>query len=433
MKCLKYIKIIHKNLMKKLILLILIPVFLTSFFLISCRKQALFSDIIMTDAELSGEPVAGAGKKTFDIEQDAVYAVMRVKNVHAQSRWRFLGKDMKSGETILDQSDYYQSNKRGYVDGSISTSFLLRENNKVMLAPGKYEVFFYHEDNLQASTGFEISSPEIKIIDFVFSKGIDSNMEPAETSDAFCSSDTVYVFIKTNYQIPGNSLKIAYFDSRGDLLVSSSIDFKDYYLDEMFSVFSLSGEGGLLVPDQYHAEIYLNEHLYGTYSFTVHFSPEDIKYTQEKTYENTEYAFTILYPDGWDYIEDAKEHTLRIDLIPPEEGLPMGLVMHVIKKGNFPSREDMALFAKEFSENIADENRFELMEALEEKVILKDDIDYDKFVFEYQSKDDARLWDAVFSFLIREDLYILMSLSDAQHKEASNRMHAHILESIKFQ
>jgi hypothetical protein len=418
--------------MKKIISLILILVFLASFFLLSCIRKPLFSDIIITEEETAHTTVAAAGKRTFPMDHEAVYAMMRVKNVHAKSRWRFLWKDMASGETIMDQSDYYQSQKRGYVDGSISTFLPLRENKKAVLAPGKYEVFFYHEDMLQASTAFEIISPEIRIIDSVFSKSIDGNRKPAEITDVFGASDTVYVFVKTNYQIPDNRLTVAYFDSKGDLLVCSSIDFNDYYFEERFSVFSLSGEGGLLMPDRYHAKIYLNEHLYATHSFTVRFLPDDIQYIQEKTYENNAYAFSILYPDNWDYVEDEKEHTLRIDLIPPEEGLPMGLVMHVIKKGNFPSREDISLLAKEFSENIADENGLEHIEARDAKPALQDDMDYDKFVFEYQSKEDARLWSAVFSFLIRDDLYILMSLSDAQHKEASNRMHARILESIKF-
>ncbi len=419
--------------MKKLILLILILFLYLSTFLLSCSKQASFGNIVIASEVLPADFTPAVENNTFHIDDDAIYAVIRVTNAYSYSKWRFLWKKLGSDETIMDQSDYYNIQKKQYIDGNISTFLPLKENEKAILMPGKYEVFFYHEDELQSIAVFEVKSPEIKIMDTFISKSIDENMEPIELTEAFYSSDTVYVSLKTNYQIPDNRLTVKYFSSEGDLLTSSSIILKDYYFDESFSVFSLSGESGLLTPGEYSIEVYLNEDFYNAYSLKVQASAEDIKYSLGNIYENEEFSFAINYPDGWDYVEDLQEETLKIDFMPSEAGLSMALVMHVIKKDYFPAREDLVLFAKEFSEDIADENGFELIDANEMKMTLEDDIDYDKFVFEYEKKEDGSFWSAIFSFLNKQDLYMLMSLSEREYGEASAYLHETVMESIRFE
>jgi len=418
--------------MRKTISIVLAFIFLGSLLLISCSRQASFGSLVIASEISPSDFSVLAEEDTFDIDSYFIYAVIRVSDAYSQNKWRFVWKDAVSGVIILDRSDYYDRQNRQYIDGNISTYISLDEGEKAILPPGKYEVSFYHEDVEQASSAFEIRPPELKIEDVVFSKKIDDNMEPLEITDDFSSSDVVYVFLRTNYRLPENKLTVKYYGSDGNLLLSSDIHMEEYFLDESFSVFSLSGKSGLLAPDDYDVEVYLNDELFGVYGFRVQAFPEDIRYLTQNIYENDEYLFTIKYPDGWEYSQEIIDSVLKVDFIPPEPDMGLAMLMHVIKKGNFPSRDELILFAKEYSEEIADENGFDLLESKDTKKTLNDEIDYDEFIFEYLKKDDESAWSAIFSFVIRDDLYILMNLSEDSYRKAGASMHASVLESIEF-
>ncbi len=280
-------------------------------FLPSCFLLPTFSfgDLTISteiDKE-TGAPLNSKNEFTIDVKK--IYAAIKVNGVNADDNKRFTILNEDSGQIIFDLTDEYSTETEGPVGGNFYIETNDIEEDQLLLEPGNYIVSFYHDGQLKDSVEFKVKKPEVEILDVFLSSEIDeSTLEPLNSVNEFKDSDTVFISIKTNYQLPGDIYSVRWYFGEDEIIDVVDVEITESLYETGSLALWLTSEK-FRGPGNYNAEIYLNNSIYGKYDFIV-----TLDEVVEETIEDYKRIILLFgYPDQFTIIFDESNNNKRID------------------------------------------------------------------------------------------------------------------------
>jgi len=298
---------------KKIIIIISILIILSLLlFLPSCFLLSTLSFGNLTiSTEINKETGAPLNSKNeFTIDVKKIYATIEVIGANAGDNKRFTIINKDTDQVVFDQTDKYSTNNTGsLIEGNFYIETNDIEEDQLLLEPGNYIISFYHNGELRDSAEFIVKKPEAEIVEVVLSSEIDEGtLEPLNSVNEFINTNTVFVSIKTKYQIQGDIYSVRWYFGENEIIDVAGLEITDNLYEPGYTAFWLSPEV-FRGPGNYKAEVYLNNSLYGKYDFIVK-TDEMV----EKTIEDQERIILLFgYPDQFTIIFDESNNNKRID------------------------------------------------------------------------------------------------------------------------
>jgi len=261
-----------KKLKPAFLSLITIAVTVTCIFLISCSMPELtFEQIVISESIEEGTNLPINIKSEFDITSKQIYATIKYSGAKGSDEWQFKWSNIDSQEVFLDMINKYNENEpNAYFQGIIASNILKADETKIF-QPGTYKVEYYHNNELEQSTSFKVLKPQISIIEVLTASEIDMEGAPIIETQQFNINQIVYICVKLNYLISGNSVKVLWKKADDSLIDEEETEIISDYYETSYMWFNLHLEKfrGLVEPGRYKAEIYLNDNLYTVSYFDV--------------------------------------------------------------------------------------------------------------------------------------------------------------------
>jgi len=390
----------------------------------SCAPEPAFEEITVCE-DLDSKTFAPVTQKDeFDIDAEIIYAVIKVSGVRASDSWRYIWKNIDSGEIISDLTDKYLSKETGYLEGYFSSCVCLREGGYIVAEPGDYNVEFYHNDELKGSVTFKIKIPETKIIEVTLASEVNEEMEPANTASQFNPLDVIYACVKLNYLIEGNTLSSKWYSEEDGLINKTLYDIGENYYEPGYVAFNIFNEDPW-PPGNYSVEIYLNKSLHGKYDFEV----IKAEVVFGNIYENDGYMFLMHYPDDWEYEEAEIDDGARIDFLPPREEINIVISMMLLDEKY--SENQILKLADKISDEASSSNNWKQVDKVETSKQLGE-ISYNEVSYKYvDNKEDG--WFMTLSFITQNNkLYLFMGLTDTESEGLAEEVYCGMLDTITF-
>ncbi len=390
----------------------------------SCAPEPAFEELIVCE-DLDSKTFAPITQKDeFDIDAKVIYVVIKVSGVRASDSWRYIWKNIGSGEIISDLTGEYSSKETGYLEGYFSSCICLREGGYIIAEPGDYSVEFYHNDKLRGSAAFKIKIPETKIIEVTLANEVKEGMEPTSTADQFNPLDVIYACVKLNYRIWGNTLGSKWYFEEDGLINEVLYDISENYYKPGYVTFNIFNEDPW-PPGNYSVEIYLNKSLHGKYDFEV----IKAEVVFENIYKNDGYMFLMHYPDNWEYREVEIDDGVRVDFLPPREEINIVISMMLLDEKY--SENQILKLADKISDEASSSNDWKQVDKVETNKQLGE-ISYNEVSYKYiDNKEDS--WAMTLSFITQNNkLYLFMGLTDAEYKDLAEEVYCGMLGTIAF-
>jgi len=391
---------------------------------LSCAPEPAFEELIVCEEIDSKTFAPVAQKDEFDVGVKVIYAVTKVSGVRASDSWRYIWKNIDSGEIISDLTGKYSSKETGYLEGYFSSCIHLREGGYIIAEPGDYRVAFYHNDELKGSAVFKIKVPETKIIEVILANEVSEEMEPARTANQFNHLDVIYACVKLNYLIEGNTLDSKWYFEEDRLINENRYDISENYYEPGYVTFNIFNEDPW-PPGNYSVEIYLNKALHGKYDFEV----IKAEVVFENIYENDEYMFSMHYPDDWEYEEAEIDDGVRVDFLPPREEI--NIIISVMLLDEKYSGNQILKLADKISDEASSSNNWKQVDKVEKNKQLGE-ISYNEVSYKYtDNKEDG--WVMTLSFITQNNkLYLFMGLTDAESEDLAEEIYYGMLDTLTF-
>jgi hypothetical protein len=327
----------------------------------SCGKvEPVFGKLIICESlnKDTFEPVNP--KNEFDLFTKEIGATIDIKNIKGTDNFRFLWKNTKTAETIVDITGKYMEGETRYVEGWFSSTAFVAEGKEIIALPGEYTVEFYHNGELKASGDFKIKEPESKILSVSLANEVNNKMEPVKTTQDFSASDKIYACVQMNYLIPGNKIDVKWLDDKGNVILESSDEPKEPFYSISWWASELARDDNSTKPaGNYKVEIYLNGAKYNEFSFTITESAAPltggITFDKSNTFTEAEskYLFTIQYPDGCNYTWTEDNTGMNVIFAPQKKDDAYTTLMMVLNKSSAPKAADYDAFADELAKQSA--------------------------------------------------------------------------------
>lgn len=425
-------KIIPKiDIKKSLIILMVSFVLCFVFFVISCAPKTpelTFGDLVICEdlKQDTHEPVGP--KNEFDARVNKICASIKFSGVKGEDNYRFNWINLDTGETALDETLKYSEEEKGYLEGYAASYIYATEEIKI-IPPGNYRVEFYHNGELRKTASFKVNKPEVRILEVALANQVDENYKPVNITQKFNPGETVYACVKVDYLIIGNTLKAKWYTSRRDLILEAKFDMDRDWYEPSYVTFDFKAESGILSPDTYSVEIYLNDNLYGTFDFEV--VSEDI-FSKGNTYSSSKYGFSFAIPDDWEYTEKEDSKSLQVDLTPTSTDLQLGFSFIISSTGDYPPEEQFSALADEMAESVTGDYDWSQIDKQENDEVLKNGIDYKEFVYKFNDNDNNE-WTLPICFIEHNNrLYIFFGIVMADYYGIAQPIYNGILDSVNF-
>jgi len=368
----------------------------------------------------------------YSIDSKQIFAAVKVTGVRGSDRWRFIWRNADTGEVIADSTNIYSPDRSSFMEGYLSNKLLPGEDGVMIAEPGNYIVSYYHNEDLMGTAGFIINRPEVSMLEAGFYRGIDERGEPVDAGDIFSQKDIIYMSMKVDYKIKGDSYKIKWFTGdeflgEEDLIINKSCYMPGYI------VFQLMNKDQKPFPvGTYKAQIFYTDRMMGEYFFEV--AAEEFTegvFSGEALYQNDEFGFTVIHPDGWSLTEENIEAGPTVRFA-PEDGIRQIIInIWVFKKDYSPVAEQYSSFAdKLMVKQIGQENESGIEKTESEKTIGDTEVvevKYDKI----EETDEG--WSMTFSFFKKNSiLFLFMRLTDTVYVDYAEKVVDTMINSISF-
>ncbi len=420
--------------LKKSLTLLLSVIFILSLipFTTSCTPELSFGDLVICE-DVNQDTIEPINiKNEFGIEVKKISATIEYLGAKGGDSYRFNWINTDTGEDALDKTGKYAEGESGYFDGCAYSSNSLAGEGIVML-PGNYKVDFYHNGELLKTANFTVKKPEVKILEVSLANQVDEDFAPANKTQQFSPTEIIYACIGINYFILGNSLKAKWYDNNGNLIVETVADMDEDLYEPMWADFTFEGEDGYLLPGAYTVEIYLNDGLYDTYDFEIIGTEagENI-FTQGNTYSNDKYGVLFAVPDDWTYAEIDDADRLEVQVVAPSDDLSVGFVFMVSSTDDYPPEEQSPELADVMNSEIAIDNKWELIDIIEEESVSNNGIHYHEFMYIYNDTDNNE-WVTMTAFFDNSNrLYVLFAIVGSDYYDIGMFIYYSIIESLQL-
>jgi len=368
----------------------------------------------------------------YNIDTKQIFAAVKVAGVRGSDKWRFIWENVDTGEIISDSTNNYSPDRSSFMEGYLSNKLLPGEDGVMIAEPGNYTVSYYHNEDLMGTAGFIIKKPEVSILEAGFYRSIDENGEPVDPDDIFFFFFIIYVGIKVDYKREGDSYKIKWFTDDELLGEEVLIINKNFYVPK-YIIFQLMNEDRKPFPvGIYKTQIFYKDRMMEEYFFevTVEEFTEKI-FSGEALYQNDEFGFKVIYPDGWSLVEENIEAGLRTGFT-PEDGIRQIIVnMWILKKDYSPVTGEYSAFADELlSEQTGQEVESGIEKTENEKTIGETEV----FEVRYDKIEEAdEEWSMTFSFFKKNNiLFLFMRLTDIVYIDYAEKVVDTMINSISF-
>ena len=403
-------------------------------FTTSCTPELSFGDLIICEDvnQDTLEPINA--KSEFDIEVKKISTFIEYFGAKGGDSYRFNWINTDTGEDVLDKTGEYAEGESGYFDGCAYSFSSIAEGG--IAPPGNYKVDFYHNGELIKTADFIVKKPEVKILEVSLANQVDEDFAPANRTQQFSPADTIYACIRINYFILGNNLKVKWYDNNGNLIVETAADMDEDLYEPMWADFTFEGEDGYLLTGAYTVEIYLNDGLYNTYDFEIieelgAEAGEDI-FTQGNTYSNDKYGVLFAVPDDWTYAEIDDADRLEVQMVAPSDDLSVGFVFMVSSTDDYPPEEQSPELADVMNSEIAIDNKWELIDIIEEESVSNNGIPYHGFMYIYNDTDNNE-WVTMTAFFDDSNrLYVLFAVVGSDYYDIGMFIYYSIIESLQL-
>ena len=420
--------------LKKSLVLLLSVIFILSLipFTTSCTPELSFGDLVICEDvnQDTLEPINA--KSEFDIETKKISASIEYFGVKGEESYRFSWTNIDTGENVLDKTNKYIEGEEDYFEG-YAASYINVTGEGGIIPPGNYKVEFYHSGELIKTANFTVKKPEVKILEVSLANQVDEDFAPANRTQQFSPAEIIYACIRINYFILGNSLKAKWYDNNGNLIVETAADMDEDLYEPMWAAFSFEGENGYLLPGDYTVEIYLNDSLHNTYDFEVIETEagENI-FTQGNTYSNDKYGVLFAVPDDWTYTEIDDADRLEVQVTAPSDDLSAGFAFMVSSTDDYTPEEQLPELADEINSGIAVDNKWELIDIIEEESVSNNGIPYHEFMYIYNDTDNNE-WVTMTAFFDDSNrLYILFAVVGSDYYDVGMFIYYSIIESLQL-
>ncbi|MBM3707973.1 MAG: hypothetical protein FJW69_06505 [Actinobacteria bacterium] len=240
--------------------------------LITCGKPELTFGQIVISEDIEKDTNLPINHRTeFEVTSKQIYATIKYEGAKGSDSWQFKWYNMDLEEIILDSiNKYNESQPNAYFKGIIASNILKTDEAKIF-QPGIYKVDYYHNDELKQSAGFEVARPQISIIEVSTASEIDIKGAPVIKTQQFNLNQIVYICVKLDYLVSGNSIKVLWKKADDSLIDEEKTELISDYYEPSYIWFNLNLEKFMetVEPGRYKVEIYLNDNLYTTSYFDL--------------------------------------------------------------------------------------------------------------------------------------------------------------------
>jgi len=229
-----------KNVLKILTLLSVISVLSgIAMFSTSCKVETTFGEVIICESlnKETYEPINP--KNEFEMSVKEINATIELTNIKGTDSYRFLWKNTKTGEVILDNTGKYKEDDDRYLKGWFSNTIYVKDDTGFLATPGDYVVEFYHNGELKSSANFKIKEPESKILQVVLSNKINELYEPLAPAQVFKGNEIIYACVQADYLIAGSKYTAKWYDPSGAMILESSFEPPSSFYKTSWISFSL--------------------------------------------------------------------------------------------------------------------------------------------------------------------------------------------------
>jgi len=403
-----------------------------SFPLLSCGPRQVFGELLMCgniDSQ-TFEPLNIGDEYSIDTEY--MYAAVKIAGVRGSDEWRFIWRNTDTGEVIADSTNIYSPDRSSFMEGYLSNKLLRGEDAAIIAEPGNYIVGYYHNGDLMGTAGFIIKDPEANILEAGFYGDIDEKGEPVQAGDIFSQKDTIYMGVKVDYKIEGDSYKVKWFADNEFLGEEDLIIKENYYMPD-YIIFQLINKDQEPFPaGMYKVQIFYADRMMGEYFFEIAAEEFTEKiFAGEASYHDDDFEFTVIYPDGWSLIEEDIEAGPRVRFA-PEDGIRQIIInMWVFKKNYSPAAEEYSSFADKLMVKQIEQEDESGIEKTESGRTIGD---IEVFEVKYDKREEAdEGWSMTFSFFKKNStLFLFMRLTDIVYIDYGEKVTDTMVDSISF-
>ncbi|MCG9479828.1 MAG: hypothetical protein K9H14_06410 [Actinomycetia bacterium] len=353
----------------------------------------------------------------FEVDDVQIFATIEVSNVDSSHFWSFRWTNEQSGQVLASNSGQYMENSNYYVSGYFASSLKASPEEGIIAVPGTYRVEFFHNRELVDSKSFNITQPQLKILQVCLASQISEEGKPAGTSEEFHNCQDIYLYLDINYSIDGTKLGVEWFREDQSLALSELVlEGNDWH--RTHRVFKLeSGKG--LVLGSYRADIYVDGRLDRSIAFEVENNLE-----ANQVYRNDDYGLSLQLPQWLEPEETETENFHQINFVPRDSVQDLRLGVWIMDKDKAPAEKEWDEFSQRLAtENIAEEYGIEFASSQPADT---------GYVYTYNSSD-GNYWELRLNFEQGGDyFYIFSGVAEEYYVEDMNHIYTEMLDSIDF-
>ncbi len=394
-----------------------IPIILIlAFFSFSCLPEPGFGKLVICSSvnQDTYEPVGMS--EEFSMDEDSIYANVKVENVYAGDSWTFKWIRQKDNMVIAQKSGNYMPGRNNYINGYIVNRLIPKENSFIA-EPGSYLVEFYHNGDKTSSAEFEIKQPKFEIIGASLCSEVGEEGKPVNSKQKFYVNESIYLSVRLNCLLEGKSIKSEWFTGE-NRIDEIKIEFDKNYFFPIYKVFSL---GKTRLPlGRYTVNLYKDSLLYKSYNFEL-----DVDMADMKHYENVEGKFSFNYPNFLKINKNEGENRLELSLSPGSQSYQ--LTLWILNEGYFPENTNW----EESNEDVLLKN---LLSGYDLEIVSKNVGTRNgciEYLYEFKNMQD--FWYLNICYLEAEkNLIIFSGFSDENYRYELNKVFGLIFDSFNF-
>jgi len=432
-----------KNNFIKILIFLSIICMISGFSIIStgCKIESVFGEVVICESlnKETYEPINP--KNEFEMSVKEINATIKLTNVKGTDSYRFLWKNTKTGEVILDKTGKYKEDDDRYLTGWFSSMLYLKDATGLLATPGDYIVEFYHNDELKSSANFKIKEPESKILQVVLSNKVSESYEPLAPAQVFKDNEIIYACVQTDYLITGSKYTAKWYDPSGAMILETPFEPMSSVYETSWIAFSLeSAEESLLPAGSYKVEIYYNDTKFNEYIFSIEESGEtqasDI-FSQQNIFTEAQdkYGFVIAYPDDFSYTVSSEADNYNVTFTPKNENVAYSLILQIVLQNSlyFPKDDaGLASLMDELSTSVMGSEGWTKSEAQISDKRLVDGTEYKEYIY-YMTVENQGEFQFILSPIYKFDrLYIYMGFSHESYYEEFIKAYYGSLANLRF-
>ena len=271
----------------------------------------------------------------------------------------------------------------------------------------------------------------MQILKVETASSIDVLGKPVATVLQFRPGETVFVCVKLDYLISGNSIKAVWKNEAKEILNEEEINIDETYYSQTYKWFSTTLEPGskFINPGNYEVEVFLNDDLFDSITFEV-LEKEPVTFNNGIKYSNEEFNFSIAIPDGWSY-QEQKEKDLAAITLSPGEDIPATFKFSVTTALPIQPYDE---FTKADADNFAQQHGWVFADSKSRDYNLQNKYPTREIMYLYQDEKGANYVLAYSITEYNDNAYIYnIVVEDQSYGELVQSVYSGILNSLQIQ